>query len=81
MWVRLLLPLCNTFNNNYGDCGEAVNAPGCGPGIRGFDPHQSPFFNGLSPSGKAPGFDPVIPRFESWQPSFSVETIVRIMAV
>ncbi len=22
---------------------------------------------GLSPSGKATGFDPVIPRFESWQ--------------
>ncbi len=24
---------------------------------------------GVSPSGKATGFDPVIPRFESWQPS------------
>ncbi len=25
-----------------GDCGEVVNAPDCGSGIRGFDPHQSP---------------------------------------
>lgn len=24
---------------------------------------------GESPSGKAPGFDPGIPRFESWLPS------------
>ncbi len=24
---------------------------------------------GVSPSGKAPGFDPGIPRFESWYPS------------
>ena len=28
----------------YGDCGEVVNAPDCGSGIRGFDPHQSPFY-------------------------------------
>ena len=25
-----------------GDCGEVVNAPDCGSGIRGFDSHQSP---------------------------------------
>ena len=31
-------------------------------------PSQPPFF-GISPSGKAPGFDPGIPRFESWYPS------------
>jgi hypothetical protein len=27
------------------------------------------FFVGISPSGKAPGFDPGIPRFKSWYPS------------
>ncbi len=27
------------------------------------------FPDGVSPSGKAPGFDPGIPRFESWYPS------------
>ena len=48
MWVRILLSLC-TFKITfyYGDCGEVVNAPDCGSGIRGFDPHQSPFFIGL----------------------------------
>ena len=25
-----------------GGCGEVVNAPDCGSGIRGFDSHQSP---------------------------------------
>ena len=28
----------------HGDCGEVVNTPDCGSGMRGFDPHQSPFF-------------------------------------
>ena len=27
------------------------------------------FFVGISPSGKAAGFDPAIPRFKSWYPS------------
>ncbi|SCM78853.1 hypothetical protein KL86SPO_20273 [uncultured Sporomusa sp.] len=27
---------------NYGGCGEVVNTPDCGSGIRGFDPLQSP---------------------------------------
>ena len=27
------------------------------------------FIVGISPSGKAPGFDPGIPRFKSWYPS------------
>jgi hypothetical protein len=26
----------------HGDCGEGVNAPDCGSGIRGFKSHQSP---------------------------------------
>jgi hypothetical protein len=32
------------LDKNYydGDCGEVVNAPDCGSGIRGFDSHQSP---------------------------------------
>ena len=29
----------------YGDRGEVVNAPDCGSGIRGFDPHRSPFIS------------------------------------
>ena len=29
----------------------------------------SNFLVGISPSGKAPGFDPGIPRFKSWYPS------------
>lgn len=28
----------------HGDHGEVVNAPGCGPGIRGFDSRWSPHF-------------------------------------
>ncbi len=28
--------------DTYGDCGEVVNAPDCGSGIREFDSHQSP---------------------------------------
>ena len=31
-------------NNYHGDCGEVVNTPDCGSGMRGFEPHQSPFF-------------------------------------
>ncbi len=26
----------------YGECGEVVNTPDCGSGIRGFDSHHSP---------------------------------------
>ena len=26
----------------YGGCGEVVNTAGCGPVIRGFDPHRPP---------------------------------------
>ena len=33
--------------NVYGGCGEVVNAPDCGSGIRGFDSHQSPHFAGV----------------------------------
>ena len=29
-------------HDKYGDCGEGVNAPDCGSGIRGFKSHQSP---------------------------------------
>ena len=32
----------------YGDCGEVVNAPDCGSGIRGFDSLQSPCLLGYS---------------------------------
>ena len=32
-------------NNYHGDCGEVVNTPDCGSGMRGFEPHQSPFFS------------------------------------
>ena len=44
------IPAIFIFNLlHYGDCGEVVNAPDCGSGIRGFDPHQSPFsFMGYS---------------------------------
>lgn len=38
------------FEKKLGDCGEVVNTPACGAGIRGFEPHQSPH-NGLWPSG------------------------------
>ena len=34
--------------NNYGGCGEVVNTPDCGSGMRGFDPHHSPIFLGYS---------------------------------
>ncbi|CAO1612433.1 protein of unknown function [Brochothrix thermosphacta] len=27
----------------YGGCGEVVNTPDCGSGMRGFDPHHPPF--------------------------------------
>ena len=30
--------------NNYGGCGEVVNTPDCGSGMRGFDPHHSPIY-------------------------------------
>lgn len=26
----------------YGGCGEVVNTAGCGPVMRGFDPHRPP---------------------------------------
>ena len=32
------------FFNYSGGCGEVVNAPDCGSGIRGFDSHQSPHY-------------------------------------
>ena len=38
------------WTNQHGDCGEVVNTPACGAGIRGFDPHQSPHI-GPWPSG------------------------------
>src|SRR5699024_8228867 len=31
----------------YADRGEVVNAPDCGSGTRGFDPHRSPHFSNL----------------------------------
>ena len=34
--------------NNYGGCGEVVNTPDCGSGMRGFDPHHSPILLGYS---------------------------------
>ena len=41
----------NLINNINGGCSQVVKAPGCGSGIRGFDPHHSPhlkdFFGGL----------------------------------
>jgi hypothetical protein len=36
------VPATNYVKTYYGDCGEVVNAPDCGSGIRGFDSHQSP---------------------------------------
>jgi hypothetical protein len=41
-------PFVLKLNKNYGDCGEVVNAPDCGSGIRGFDSHQSPHFKLLA---------------------------------
>ena len=32
----------NTVCLIYGDCGEVVNTAGCGPVMRGFDPHRPP---------------------------------------
>ena len=47
--------------NIYGDCGEVVNTPACGAGIRGFDPHQSPhYLMGYGQVVKATDFDSVI---------------------
>ena len=40
-----------------GDCGEVVNAPDCGSGIREFDSHQSPHVLGYGQVVKAPDFD------------------------
>ena len=40
-----------------GDCGEVVNAPDCGSGIRGFDSHQSPHILGYGQVVKASDFD------------------------
>lgn len=41
---------------------QLVSAPDCGSGYHGFESHYPPFFFiiGLSPSGKAQGFDPCI---------------------
>ena len=36
---------------------------------------------GASPSGKAQGFDPCIPRFESWRPSHMPKLVCRGPAV
>ncbi len=33
---------------NYGGCGEVVNTPDCGSGIRGFDPLQSPHIRNVT---------------------------------
>ena|GEM_PF-4245502 len=41
----------------YGGCGEVVNAPDCGSGIRGFDSHQSPHLLGYGQEVKASDFD------------------------
>ena len=38
VWVQFLLPVFL----EYGGCGEVVNTPDCGSGMRGFDPHHSP---------------------------------------
>ncbi len=32
------------FASLYGECRQVVKAPGCGSGIRGFEPHHSPHF-------------------------------------
>ena len=44
----------------HGDCGEVVNAPDCGSGIREFDSHQSPHNLGYGQVVKASDFDSVI---------------------
>ena len=52
---------------------QLASAPDCGSGGRGFESHYPPFklgvwmplIIGLSPSGKAQGFDPCIRWFES----------------
>lgn len=36
-------------------------------------------FIGVSPSGKARGFDPRIPRFESWHPSQLLELFSLVL--
>ena len=36
---------------------------------------QAPSRFGVSPSGKALGFDPSIPRFESWHPSHVLSSV------
>src|SRR5699024_9512906 len=46
-WVRSPPPLLRYILSD-GDHGEAVNAPDCGSGIRGFDPHWSPHYNIIS---------------------------------
>ena len=61
------------FSSNYGGCGEVVNTPDCGSGMRGFEPLQSPHINpitqGRSQVGKATDFDSVMRWFESSRPS------------
>ena len=37
--------------------------------------------NGVSPSGKARGFDPRIPRFESWHPSSLTAMVIKMSIV
>ena len=52
---------------------QLVSASDCGSEGRGFESLYPPLpvFNGLSPSGKAQGFDPCIRRFESGWPSLA----------
>ena len=54
--------------------GTAIDNAGSGPR---FDKDNYRRMNtiGVWPSGKAPGFDPGIPRFESWHPSQTVAEI------
>ncbi len=37
------IPTAPAIYQNNGGCGEVVNAPDCGSGIRGFDSHHPPF--------------------------------------
>lgn len=35
----------NITRLTHGGCGEVVNTAGCGPVMRGFDPHRPPHIN------------------------------------
>lgn len=53
----------------FGGCGEAVNAPDCGSGTRGFDPLHPPQILGCSQAVRHRSLESAFRWFESSHPS------------